>query len=117
MSKSQRLLLVNMTIRSEILGCGSYLPERCVTNDELAKTVDTSDEWITQRTGIRQRRYCDPALGEGVQTLSERAIQAALQDAGMEASELDLLILASVTGETRCPSTSCKVAANVGAVN
>ncbi len=111
------IMPASATTGVSIVGVGSAIPQGVLTNHDLATYMDTSDEWITQRTGIRQRRYCDPALGEGVQTLSERAIQAALKDAGLDASELDLLILASVTGETRCPSTACKIAANVGAVN
>lgn len=100
-----------------IVGVGSAIPSGVLTNDDLATYIETSDEWITQRTGIRQRRICDPALGEGVQSLGEQSITRALADAKMDASELDLLILATVTGETRCPSTSCKIAANIGAGN
>lgn len=106
---------VSATLGVIIAGVGSAIPEGVLTNDDLAAYLDTSDEWITQRTGIRQRRYCDPAKGEGVLSLSQLAIERALADAKMDAKELDLLILASVTGETRCPSTSCKVAANIGA--
>ncbi|MCB9837900.1 MAG: ketoacyl-ACP synthase III [Phycisphaeraceae bacterium] len=101
----------------EIVGVGSALPEGVLTNNDLSAYMDTSDEWITQRTGIRQRRYCDPDKGEGVLSLGRTAMRRALEDAGLDPSELDLLILASVTGETRCPSTSCKIAAELGAVN
>jgi len=105
------------TVGVSIAGVGSAVPEGVLTNADLEAYLDTSDEWITQRTGIRQRRYCDRTKGEGVMSLGQTALERALDDAGMDASELDLIILASVTGETRCPSTSCRIAANVGAVN
>jgi len=111
------IMPVSTSVGVTIAGVGSAIPEGVLTNDDLAAYLDTSDEWITQRTGIRQRRYCDPAKGEGVQSLSKQAIERALDDANMDAKALDLLILASVTGETRCPSTACRIAANIGADN
>jgi len=108
---------VSTSVGVRIVGVGSAVPEGVLTNDDLAAFLDTSDEWITQRTGIRQRRYCNPDKGEGVQSLAGLAIERALADAGMDASQLDLLMLASVTGETRCPSTACRIAANIGASN
>lgn len=98
-----------------IAGTGRYVPSRILTNDDLAKIVDTSDEWISQRTGIRQRHICDPEAGETTRTISTWALERALSDAGMSGSDLDLVIVASVTGEMRCPSTACRVANEVGA--
>lgn len=97
-----------------IAGSGSAYPDRVLTNFDLEKMVDTSDEWIVQRTGIHERRIVDP-LTEGTFTLSRDALRKALDDAGMDASQLDLIILATVTGEMTCPSTSCRVAEAVGA--
>lgn len=104
---------VNVGVR--IAGTGHAVPDKVVTNDDLAKVMDTSDEWIAQRTGIRQRRVCDPAKGEGPRSLSALALRRALADANMDAKELDMVILGSVTGEMLCPSTACRVAADVGA--
>lgn len=98
-----------------IAGTGHAVPDKIVTNDDLAKIMDTSDEWIAQRTGIRQRRVCDPAKAEGPVTLSTLALQRALADANIDAKELDMVILGSVTGEMLCPSTACRVASMVGA--
>jgi 3-oxoacyl-[acyl-carrier-protein] synthase-3 len=98
-----------------IAGTGHAVPEKIVTNDDLAKIMDTSDEWIAQRTGIRQRRVCDPAKGEGPVTLSAEALRRALVDANIDPKELDMVILGSVTGEMLCPSTACRVASMVGA--
>lgn len=100
----------------EILGTGEAVPPKIVTNDDLAKIMDTSDEWIHQRTGIRQRRQCDPSKGETTSQLCTEALANAIKDAGIKAEEIDLLILGSVTGEMTCPATACRVAANVGAI-
>ena len=75
-----------MTYRSMVVGSGGYLPERVITNDELARRLDTSDEWITQRTGIRERRVA--AEGELCSDLAVNAGRRALQHAGMTAAEL-----------------------------
>lgn len=115
MSKIQRLLQVNMTIRSEILGCGSYLPERCVTNDELAKTVNTSDEWIRSRSGIGQRHIA--ADGEFTSDLAFHAATRALEHAGIEATEIDLVICATTTPDNTFPSTAAKVQHRLGMTN
>jgi 3-oxoacyl-[acyl-carrier-protein] synthase III len=98
-----------------IVGTGHHAPDWVLTNRDLETFMDTSDEWITQRTGIRQRHVCDPSKGESTTWLCTQALQKALDDARVDASELDLLIIASVTGEMTCPATSCRVAANVGA--
>lgn len=115
MSTNQRLLQGNMTIRSEILGCGSYLPERCVSNDELAKTVDTSDEWIRSRSGIGQRYIA--AEGEFTSDLAFHAATRALEHAGVDASELDLVIVATTTPDNTFPSTAAKVQHKLGMTN
>ena len=99
-------------IRSEILGCGSYLPERCVTNDELSKTVDTSDEWIRSRSGIAQRHFA--AEGEYTSDLAFAAATRALEHAGVDVSELDLIICATATPDNTFPSTAAKVQHKLG---
>jgi 3-oxoacyl-[acyl-carrier-protein] synthase-3 len=95
-------------------GVGSAVPEGVLTNADLEKLVDTSDEWIVQRTGIRERRKVDPEK-EGTYELTVRALTNALDDAGLKGSDLDLVIVASVTSEMTCPSTACRVADAVGA--
>jgi 3-oxoacyl-[acyl-carrier-protein] synthase-3 len=101
-----------MTLRSVILGCGAYLPARVVTNAELAAQVDTSDEWIVQRTGIRQRHIA--AEGEFTSDLAVAAATRALEHAGVKASELDLLVLATATPDNTFPATATKVQARLG---
>ena len=81
--------------RSVVLGCGSYLPQKVLTNAELAARVDTSDEWIVQRTGIRQRHIA--AEGEFTSHLAINAARAALANAGVEAQSIDLIVLATST--------------------
>jgi 3-oxoacyl-[acyl-carrier-protein] synthase-3 len=98
-----------------IAGTGSCLPETRLTNRDLSLLMDTSDEWIRQRTGISERRIVDLEKGESATVLSSRALQRALADAKMEARELDLVIVATVSGEMTCPSTACRVAATIGA--
>ena len=99
-------------IRSVVQGCGSYLPERIVTNDELAKTMDTSDEWIRQRTGIRQRHIA--ADGEFTSHLALKASERALVHAGVKASELDLIVLATATPDETFPATATRVQQGLG---
>jgi 3-oxoacyl-[acyl-carrier-protein] synthase-3 len=99
-------------IRSVVQGCGSYLPERVVTNDDLAKKVDTSDEWIQQRTGIRQRHIA--ADGEFTSHLAIKASQRALDHAGLKASDLDLIVLATATPDETFPATATRVQAALG---
>jgi 3-oxoacyl-[acyl-carrier-protein] synthase III len=98
--------------RSLVLGCGAYLPERVVTNDELAKTVDTSDEWIVKRTGIRQRHFA--ADGELTSDLAIAASKAAMRQAGVDASDIDLVIVATSTPDNTFPATATKVQAALG---
>jgi len=98
-----------------IAGIGSAVPERVLSNADLEQLFDTSDEWIRKRTGISERRICDPERGEGSLSLSTDALRAALDDANMSGDKLDLIILASVTSEMTCPSNACRVAAALGA--
>lgn len=99
-------------IRSVVQGCGAYLPERIVTNDELARKVETSDEWIQQRTGIRQRHIA--ADGEFTSHLALKASQRALDHAGIKASDLDLIVLATATPDETFPATATRVQAELG---
>src|SRR5712671_4062446 len=101
-----------MQFRSQVVGCGAYLPERILTNAELARRIDTSDEWIVQRTGIRQRHIA--AEGELCSDLARRAAQRALASAGVAADDIDLLILATTTPDNTLPATATKVQAQLG---
>lgn len=96
-----------------IVGTGSALPDRVLTNDDLAKTVDTSDEWIRSVTGIRERRIA--ADDETTSTLAARAAAKALEAAGITADEVDLIIVATITPDMLFPSTACLVQAHIGA--
>lgn len=94
-------------IRSVVLGCGSYLPEQVVTNAQLAARIDTSDEWIVQRTGIRERHIA--AEGEFTSHLAIKAAQAALADAGVDAQSIELIVLATSTPDNTFPATAVTV--------
>ena len=96
-----------------ITGTGAYLPERVVTNLELAASVDTSDEWIRERTGIRQRRIVDET--ESTCDLAERAAREALAAAGADPSALDLIVVGTTTPDRIYPSTACRLQARLGA--
>ena len=96
-----------------VVGTGIALPEKVLTNDDLANLVDTNDAWITQRTGIKTRRVVDE--NTTVTDLARDALAAALDRAGLVASELDLVILATITPEMACPNTAAKVVAQLGA--
>jgi 3-oxoacyl-[acyl-carrier-protein] synthase-3 len=98
--------------RSVVLGCGSYLPARRVTNDDLAKLVDTSDEWIVQRTGIRERHIA--ADGELTSDLATAAARTALADAKVEAGSIDLIVLATSTPDNTFPASAVAVQAALG---
>ena len=98
-----------------IAGTGSYVPEKILTNEELAKRVDTSDEWIFTRTGIRERRIA--AEGEFTSHMASNAARKALEQAGMEASEIQLIIVATITPDTITPATACYVQQQLGASN
>jgi len=101
-----------MAIRSEILGCGSYLPDCVLTNAELSKIVDTTDEWIYTRTGIRQRHIA--ADDELTSDLALKAVERALQHSGVDAEEVDLLILATTTPDQTFPATATRVQTKLG---
>ena len=101
-------------IRSVVQGCGAYLPERVVTNADLAKQMDTSDEWIQQRTGIRQRHIA--ADGEFTSHLAIKASERALAHAGLKASDLDLIVLATATPDETFPATATRVQAELGMI-
>lgn len=101
-----------MTLRSAILGTGSALPRRRVSNDELAQTVDTSDEWIVERTGIRFRHIAEP--DETTATLGTEAGSKALADAGIEASDVDLIVLATSTPDQTFPASATKIQTALG---
>src|SRR5579859_1436813 len=101
-----------MELRSRIVGCGGYLPEKIVTNAELAERLATSDEWIVQRTGIRQRHVA--AVGELTSDLATAAARRALKSAGMTGNDLDLIVLATATPDHTFPATATKVQAALG---
>ncbi|MGA2089646.1 MAG: beta-ketoacyl-ACP synthase III [Stellaceae bacterium] len=101
-----------MNYRSQVLGCGSYLPERIVTNAELAAKLDTSDEWIVQRTGIRQRHIA--AEGEFTSHLAIKAAERALAAAKCKPGDIDLIVLATATPDNTFPATASKVQASLG---
>lgn len=96
-----------------IAGTGSYLPERILTNEELSTLVDTSDEWITSRTGIKERRIA--AEGEFTSHMATKAAEKALEQAGISGAEVDLIIVATITPDTLTPATACYVQQNLGA--
>src|SRR5437870_6880215 len=99
-------------MRSVVLGCGSYLPSRVLTNDELAKTVDTSDEWIVQRTGIHERRIA--ADGETTSDMALHAAKSALAHAKVDAQSIDLIVLATSTPDNTFPASAVTVQAGLG---
>ena len=99
-------------IRSRVIGCGSYLPSNIVTNDDLARKVDTSDAWIRERTGITQRHIA--VDGEKTSDLALGAARAALIDAGIDAGELDMIICATTTPDESFPATATVVQSRLG---
>lgn len=100
-------------VRVGIAGTGSYLPERVVSNDDIARIVDTSDEWIRQRTGIGERRHVEP--GQNTSDLSFEAAKRALEQAGMSAADLDMIIVGTVTPDCPMPTVSCRIQEMLGA--
>lgn len=98
----------------EIIGFGSYLPPLVVTNDDLSKIIDTSDEWIESRTGIKQRRISE---GEDTSMIAAKAAKLALERANINAQDIDLIVLATVTPDTFTPSVACLVQKEIGAKN
>jgi 3-oxoacyl-[acyl-carrier-protein] synthase-3 len=100
------------TYSAIIAGTGSCLPEKRLTNDELAKMVDTNDEWITQRTGIKERRIA--SAEETTASLATAAARKAIAAAGLEPKDIELIVVATITPEMVFPSTACFVGANLG---
>ena len=98
-----------------ITGVGSYVPEKILTNAELEKMVDTSDEWITTRTGIKERRIA--AKDEFTSDMAAKAALRAMKMAGVTASQINLIIIATVTPDMPFPSTACLVQHKIGAKN
>lgn len=101
--------------KTKIAGVGSFLPEKVLTNHDLEKLVDTSHDWIIQRTGIERRHII--ADGEGTSDMIVRAAQKALADAKMEATDLDLILVATLSGDFKMPATACIVQTKLGAKN
>jgi 3-oxoacyl-[acyl-carrier-protein] synthase-3 len=100
---------------SSIIGTGSHMPERVLSNEDLSRMVDTSDEWITTRTGIKERRIA-PA-GQATSDLAAAAARRAMESAGVTAEEIDLIVVATVTPDMFFPSTACIVQGKIGASN
>jgi 3-oxoacyl-[acyl-carrier-protein] synthase-3 len=100
-------------MKARITGTGSYVPSKVLTNVELERIVATSDEWITERTGIRERHLVNP--GEACSDLAVKAAERALKAAGVTAVELDLILLATCTGDYPLPATACLVQHRIGA--
>ena len=98
----------------KILGTGSFLPKKSVSNDDLSKVMDTSDEWISSRTGIRSRHI---SIEDTTSTMAVKAAKKALENAGVSAEELDHIFVATLSGDHATPSTSCQVQKGIGAVN
>ncbi len=97
-----------------IVGLGSYLPPRLLTNDDLSKMVETNDEWITERTGIKQRHVAD-GIEDKASTMACKAALQAIEDAGIDGSEVDLIVAASTTPDVVFPSVACCVQRAIGA--
>jgi 3-oxoacyl-[acyl-carrier-protein] synthase-3 len=105
-------MTINSMIRARVIGSGAYLPSNIVTNDDLAKKMDTSDEWIQGRTGIRQRHIA--VAGEKTSDLALGAARAALSDAGIDAGELDMIICATTTPDESFPAVATIVQSRLG---
>ncbi len=101
-----------LALRSVVLGCGAYLPARVVSNHDLAQQVDTTDEWITERTGIKQRHIA--ADGELTSDLGTKAAKRALEAAGITADEVDLIVVATSTPDETFPATATRIQAQLG---
>src|ERR1700722_8165234 len=102
-------------MRTQIVGTGSYVPEKVLTNADLAKVVDTSDQWIFEPPGIRERRAAAP--GETSSDMATAASRRALELAGVEPEELDLIIVGTISGDMPLPACAVFVQAKLGAVN
>lgn len=102
-------------MRSVILSTGHSVPKKILTNEDLAKLVDTNDEWIVQRTGIKRRHVCE--AGESASDLAIAAAREAIANAGLEPNDIDLILVATVSGDYRFPSTACIVQSALGIRN
>jgi 3-oxoacyl-[acyl-carrier-protein] synthase III len=102
-------------LRARIIGTGRHLPDKIVTNDDLAKHCDTTDEWVVQRTGIRQRHNVAP--GEGTSDMAAPAAMKAIEAAGLEPKDIDLLFCCTTTPDQVVPATACRVQDKIGATN
>jgi 3-oxoacyl-[acyl-carrier-protein] synthase-3 len=102
-------------IRARITGTGSYVPEKVLTNLDIEKFLDTSDEWIRTRTGINERHIA--ADGENTSDLATRAAERAMEMAGVSAEDIDLIVVGTITGDYPWPATACIVQSNLGAIN
>ena len=98
----------------QVMGTGSYVPPKVVNNNDLSCIVDTSDEWISSRTGIRERRISE---GEDTSDMASKAALKAIKNAGIKAEDIDLIIVATATPDSFIPSTACIVQSNIKAVN
>ena len=107
-------ITVREKMRARIIGTGSCLPATIVTNDDLSKIMDTSDEWISSRTGIRERHLVKDETTAG---MSAKAAKRAMEDAGVSAAEIDLIIVGTLSADNVTPSCACEVQAQIGAVN
>ncbi len=103
---------MSQPLRAAIQGTGYAVPDKVMTNEDFEKIIDTSDEWITKRTGIKERRICSE--GESTRTLAVQAAKNAIADAGIEADQLDLIICATITPELPFPATACLVQNELG---
>ena len=104
-----------MNCKAKIIGLGAYLPERVLSNQDLEKIVDTTDEWITSRTGMKERRIA--ADNEFTSDMGAAAAQRALEDSGLKGEEIDLILVATLTPDYVFPSTACLIQEKIGAVN
>jgi 3-oxoacyl-[acyl-carrier-protein] synthase-3 len=104
-------------MRAKIIGTGSYLPKKIISNDDLSQFLDTSDEWIRTRTGIRQRHCADSTKEESCSFMGLEAAKKALAMAKVDASELDLIITATITADLRLPTASCMIQGALAATN
>jgi len=100
-------------MNSKIVGVGHYVPENVVTNDDLAKFIDTSDEWIQERTGIKERRWFNPDK-DTVANMATRASKLALKRAGMEASEIEFIVFATITPDYFFPGSGVLLQRELG---
>lgn len=105
-------MILNSLVKTSVSGTGSYLPEKILTNFDLEKIVDTSDEWIRQRTGIVERRIAAP--GQATSDLAFEAARRAIADAGLQPADIDQIIVATVTPDTVFPATACRLQHRLG---